>query len=112
MYPQQPRQVAVPITLEASGVDDGSGNLVARIGQVGTFGYRILRVWISGPIGTFQLYKGSTSSPPFSSVSSAGVADGQFQPGETVPPGNDVIGVWVGGAGQSGRMVVTTDGGL
>ena len=111
MYPQQPRQVAVPITMEAVGTDAGA-DLVARIGQSGIYGYRILRVWITGPVGQFLLYAGSTSASPFSSVQSAGIADGQFQPGEVIPPGTDVIGVWVGGAGSSGRMVITTDGGL
>jgi hypothetical protein len=111
MYPSQPSQVRVPITLEAVGVDIGA-DLVARIGQPGIYGYSVLRVWITGPAGaTFQLYKGSTSNPPFTSVYSGGVADAQFQPGESIPPGNDIIGVWVSGAGQPGRMVVTTDGG-
>ena len=113
MYPNQPRQVAVPITMEAVALDTGT-DLVARIGQVGTYGYRIVRVWITGPVGQFLLYAGSTAGPSFSSVYSAGVADAQFQPGETIPPGTDVIGVWKGATGFAGtaRMVITTDGGL
>lgn len=111
MYPNQPSQVRVPINMDAVVSTVGS-DLVARIGQPGIYGYNLLRVWINGPVSTFLLYKGSTSGPSFTSVQSGGIADAQFQPGELIPPGTDLIGVWPGQGGQSGQMTITTDGGL
>lgn len=113
MYPQGVPQVRVPITADANGAVVGA-NLVARIGQPGIYSYGLVRVTINGPVGEFRLYKGSTTQSPFTTVYSSGVADAQFQPPELIPPGNDLIGVWVGGATYTGiaTMIITTDGGM
>lgn len=101
----------VPTLIDAIGVPSGV-DLVARIPQQGIYPYRLLRVNINGPIAQFDLYKGSTSAfNKFSSVFSAGIGDAQFTPGEYIPAGVDIIGVWVNGGGYSGTMSITTDGG-
>lgn len=113
MYPGQLGSVRVPVNTDAHAITVGA-DLVATIGQFGIYSYTLLRAAINGPVGEFRLYKGSLSTPYFSSVFSAGVADAQFTPGEVIPQGNNLYGVWINGAGYAGNayMVITTDGGI
>lgn len=101
----------VPVLLDAVAVDNGT-DLIARIGQQGINSYSIIRVNITGPGGIFTMYKGTISDiARFTTVRTGVVNDAQFIPPEYIPSGNDVIGVWAGGTGGSGRMTLTTDGG-
>jgi hypothetical protein len=104
---------AVPELLEADAVVVGADK-IARIPAQGNNNYGIIRASIMGPQGTFVIYKGFISSGSVvTRVLTPGVNDAQFTPYERVSRGQEIIGVWTGGAAYAGttRLTLTTDGG-
>lgn len=103
----------VPSLISAFAISDGT-NLIARFGQYGTYGYGIVRASITGPRCVVSFYRTYISEgTKFTTVQSEGIADAQFTPVESIPPGVDVIVVWHGAGAYTGTATcnITTDGG-